>query len=134
MRFKQGWCTSNCIQFFKIWAGAQLEPVFGGSSTRFKFFKFCLWWLNLVILPLNDLFNDLAKIKRMFQVTWNQINQNSRLWNLFFLHKNARPILRFYNKTHVFYKKFLKKKLNIWRLINLKTVRFMRFSRQGFIF
>ena len=62
-------------------------------------------------LPLNDLFNDLAKIKRMFQVTWNQINQNSRLWNLFFLHKNARPILRFYNKTHVFYKKSFEEKI-----------------------
>ena len=31
--------TWNCIRCFEIWAGAQLEPVFGGSATRFKFFK-----------------------------------------------------------------------------------------------
>ena len=31
--------TWNCIKFFEIWAGAQSEPVFGGSATRLKFFK-----------------------------------------------------------------------------------------------
>ena len=30
----------NCIKFFKIEAGAQLKPVFGGFETRLKLFKF----------------------------------------------------------------------------------------------
>ena len=35
--------TRNCIQCFEIRAGAQLEPVFGGSATRgLKFIKFDL--------------------------------------------------------------------------------------------
>ena len=34
--------AGNLNKCFKIWAGAQLEPVIGGSPTRFKFFKFGL--------------------------------------------------------------------------------------------
>ena len=33
------------MQFLEIWAGAQLEPGFSGSATRFKFIKFGLWSL-----------------------------------------------------------------------------------------
>ena len=32
--------TSNCIQCFEVWAGAQLEPFFCGSVTRFNLLKF----------------------------------------------------------------------------------------------
>ena len=32
--------TINCIQLFKIQAGTQLKPVFGGFETRLKFIKF----------------------------------------------------------------------------------------------
>ena len=32
--------TSNIIQYFKIFAGTQLKPVFGGFKTRLKFIKF----------------------------------------------------------------------------------------------
>ena len=32
--------TKKCIQFFNMYAGAQLKPVFGGFETRLKFFKF----------------------------------------------------------------------------------------------
>ena len=32
--------TKNCIQFFKIYTGAQLKPVFGGFKPRLKFIKF----------------------------------------------------------------------------------------------
>ena len=32
--------TRNSDMCFEIWAGAQLEPVLGGSAMRFKFFKF----------------------------------------------------------------------------------------------
>ena len=35
----------NFNKSFEIWAGAQLEPVIGGSATRFKFFKIDLWFL-----------------------------------------------------------------------------------------
>jgi len=35
--------TWNCIMCFEIWAGAQVEPVFDVSATRYKFFKFGLW-------------------------------------------------------------------------------------------
>ena len=48
----QTWLVSlNLYQCFKIWAGAQFEPVFGGSATRFKFFKFGLWYLFFYSLP-----------------------------------------------------------------------------------
>ena len=40
--------TWNCIQCFEIWAGAQLEPVFGGSATRFKF----LFWPEVLAMFL----------------------------------------------------------------------------------
>ncbi len=43
--------TWNCILCFKILAGAQLEPVFGGSATRFKFFKFGLRMLKIKSNP-----------------------------------------------------------------------------------
>ena len=36
----------NCIQYFDIWAGAQLELVFGGSATWFKFPKFGLSYIR----------------------------------------------------------------------------------------
>ncbi len=36
--------TSNCIQCFKIYAGAQFKPVFGGFETQLKFIKFGLWY------------------------------------------------------------------------------------------
>ena len=32
--------TKNCIQYFKILAGALLKPIFGGFKTRLKFIKF----------------------------------------------------------------------------------------------
>ena len=32
--------TSNCIQYFKIQAGAQLKPVFGGFETQITLIKF----------------------------------------------------------------------------------------------
>ncbi len=35
--------TKNCFKFFKIYAGAQLEPVFGGFETRLKFIKSRRW-------------------------------------------------------------------------------------------
>lgn len=34
--------TWNCFQCYEIWAGAQLEPIFGGSAMRFNFLKFGL--------------------------------------------------------------------------------------------
>ena len=35
--------TLNCIKCFKIWAGAEFKPGFGGFKPRLKFFKFHLW-------------------------------------------------------------------------------------------
>jgi len=37
--------TWNCIQCFKIWADSQLEMIFDGSPTRFKFSKLSHWFL-----------------------------------------------------------------------------------------
>ena len=34
--------TQNCVQCFKILAGAQLKPVFGGFDTRLNLVKFGL--------------------------------------------------------------------------------------------
>ena len=41
-RLKHGWFQLNLYECFETLAGAQLEPFFGGSPTRFKFFKFGL--------------------------------------------------------------------------------------------
>ena len=38
--------TLNCIQFFKIYAGAQLKPVSGRFKPRFKFIKFGHWYIK----------------------------------------------------------------------------------------
>ena len=39
---KHGWFHLKLYYSFKISAGAQLKPVFGGFETRFKFIKFGL--------------------------------------------------------------------------------------------
>ena len=38
------WSTWNWNQDFEIWSGAQVEPVFDGSVTQFKVFKYGLWF------------------------------------------------------------------------------------------
>ena len=50
--------TRNCIQCFEIWAGAQLEPVFGGLVSRFKFFKFGLSIIYLIKI-LNRVYHNI---------------------------------------------------------------------------
>ena len=48
-RFKYVWFHLKLYSIFKILAGAQLKPFFGGFETRLNFIKFVLWFINQTV-------------------------------------------------------------------------------------
>jgi len=70
--------TRNSVMCFEIWAGAQLEPVLGGSATRFKFFKFGLGFSVTKMKALSRgkcNFFQVYKLKLMLMYSIDTLNQ-----------------------------------------------------------
>ena len=89
--------TRNCIQCFKIWAGAQLEPVFGGSATRFKFFK-----LGLRIFRINDFFVKIYSGKNAERERYDQDHSRISWTEIFKMQEMCPSNFRFTRGIHWF--------------------------------
>ena len=104
---KHGWFHLKLYYSFKISAGAQLKPVFGGFETRFKFIKFGLrqdYCPSLAARIENvfgpsfseKLINPQKFIKRPFNSVFKEIKNKELILDYFFeIKTNSQMILCF---------------------------------------